>query len=325
MELFSRTKNCLLALLNVTWLLVSITMTFSKTYAAQPAPKTIPSSISTTQQNRVVAQEEKTPSTRSSLADQPLNHLNLIFSKLSLQDNHNVQRTCKRFFKIAPNNLPHISFAPYRRKLSKQAMIRIVRAYPSVTSLNFAKCSQIDDEALQAITDAALSLTNLVLTGCPLTDAGIVALASGKKAILLTNLDISYCIELTDTSLLALAMACSELVYLNLTFCEKITDGGLLPLIAACTKLQELNIANCRAITDSVLTTLATSCPGLKAIDLRWCNKLTYKGIQALANACKKLTFIDIASCQRITLEEVQKLQKEFPHITIHHKTLRRY
>jgi F-box/leucine-rich repeat protein 2/20 len=109
-------------------------------------------------------------------------------------------------------------------------------------SLDLARCGQLLDEDIRLILESCDSLISLNLEECRgITDKGFSDISHLNPR--LTSLNLSRT-NVSDLSLIEIAIHCTELLHLNLTRCEKITDKGILEAVRATKKLKELIIVN---------------------------------------------------------------------------------
>ena len=187
----------------------------------------------------------------------------------------------------------------------------IAQKFPNLTSLNLSSCKKTTDDAIKALAVNCPNLITLNLKLCrKITDAGLEALAENCNK--LTMLDLSNCDQITKTGLEAL-VKCPKLKGLNLTWCQNISEVGIIALAENCNKLTTLNLSFCYKITDTGLTALAVNCPNLTTLNLSWCGKITDTGLTALAENCNKLTMLDLRECRNITEAGITALQERFP------------
>lgn len=90
------------------------------------------------------------------------------------------------------------------------------------------------------------TLTYLSLSYCSrLTDVAILAVAA--HCTHLTDLEISR-LHVTDLSVSEIALQCPLLERLNISYCEDVTERSVMLLKEKCTALDELNIKGCYGI-----------------------------------------------------------------------------
>uniref|UniRef100_A0A0R3T0Q9 F-box/LRR-repeat protein 20 n=1 Tax=Rodentolepis nana TaxID=102285 RepID=A0A0R3T0Q9_RODNA len=101
----------------------------------------------------------------------------------------------------------------------------------------------------------------------------------------LEKLDLEYCSQVTDSTLIQLATYCPRLNTLVLSHCDQITDEGISRLVEGLCgpqQLQRLAMDNCPLLTDSSLTMLGSVCQNLCQVDLYDCQLITRQGIENL-------------------------------------------
>jgi hypothetical protein len=119
--------------------------------------------------------------------------------------------------------------------------------------LNVSKCGNLTDTALFSI----------------IPEVGLVAMCS---------LNLAFCEQITDRSILHVAAHCPSLCDLNISNCKNVTDASLVELAKKCS-IQKLVLRNCVEITDATLTSIASYCPALLLLDCSLCEKITDQGI----------------------------------------------
>jgi len=125
------------------------------------------------------------------------------------------------------------------------------------------------DDGLVEVLDACREIEELYLYACPnFTDTSFTTLNKLSKLCLL---DLCGAHLLSDEGLSAIS-ECSKLETLNLTWCINITDVGLQALAENCSCLQSLSLHGLLGVSDVGLERLAKSCGNsLKALDVSGC------------------------------------------------------
>ncbi len=132
-------------------------------------------------------------------------------------------------------------------------------------------------------------------------DAVVVTLARNCAA--LTDVDVSRCEKLTDTSIMALANGCVHVRRLNLLLCKKITDASVTYLTTQCSELTDLDVRFCRKLTVATLTAISRNCSGLLVFCFGYfgCASVTDESVSTLFAGCPKLTSIQLDGCASLT------------------------
>ena len=137
-------------------------------------------------------------------------------------------------------------------------MERIVQSCPRLRNLILAKCRQITDRAVFAITKL------------------------GKN---LHYIHLGHCARITDLSIEALAKACNRIRYIDLACCVNLTDNSVTKL-ASLPKLKRIGLVKAAAITDRSIYAMAMgdvkngkrnmhSVSVLERVHLSYCTMLT--------------------------------------------------
>nr|XP_020845029.1 leucine-rich repeat-containing protein 29 isoform X4 [Phascolarctos cinereus] len=168
-------------------------------------------------------------------------------------------------------------------------------------------------------------LTSLRLAYCSLLkDKSVISLAQGLGSSLKV-LDLSSCVSLTNSSLLAISASLPQLTVLHLAWCKEITDSGLLGLVDPGEKLppeplapsqetpkqltpsllmlralQELDLTACSKLTDTSLAQVLKF-PSLKRLSLSLLLELTDTGLVAVARGCPSLEHLALSHCSRLS------------------------
>ena len=88
--------------------------------------------------------------------------------------------------------------------------------------------------------------------------------------------------NLTDAGLAGVA-ACARLSQLNLTWCTQISDAGVAAVAAVCQQLTWLSLHGIRSITDASIDALAAACAGsLHTLDVAGCVGISARDQAAL-------------------------------------------
>jgi len=100
-----------------------------------------------------------------------------------------------------------------------------------------------------------------------ITDLGILAICQGCSGLEMINM--SYCMDITDSSLLALSK-CSRLNTFESRGCPLITSSGLAAIAVGCKQLNKLDIKKCHNIGDAAMLQLARFSQNLRQVFSLW-------------------------------------------------------
>lgn len=195
--------------------------------------------------------------------------------------------------------------------ITDQGLEAIGTACHRLKILNVSKCPQISYESLAKITPLNRRLNTLAASATLISDAGLSHICGGFTAKEMTSLDVSFCREITDFSIITLADQCPNLKFLNLTGLSRITDEGMRAICAKCWHLVTLIAEDVfllnddafwfdreydgrRAADENMLTSLVT-------LNLRDCVNITDHAILGLAQRCVKMEHLVIRGCDKLT------------------------
>lgn len=176
-------------------------------------------------------------------------------------------------------------------QLNNEQIERLTSQLIDLTHLDLQDCQEINDESLQIISLRLQKLTYLNLFHCTnISTIGIQTLSSFKN---LTDLNISACGGVNDTSLQVLAPNLKKLESLHLRISKDVTEIGIKALISF-TNLTELDLADCLGVNDTSLQFITPHLKNLKKLNLHRTKNLHSSGIQALASLTH-LTDLDLS------------------------------
>ncbi|XAR70851.1 hypothetical protein NMG60_11027883 [Bertholletia excelsa] len=135
----------------------------------------------------------------------------------------------------------------------------------TLKKLVIAECDRITDKGLWHLREfSCLEELSLGECGPQVTDAGGMAIATIRT---LKRLNLSWLINLSDATLVALAQNCLNLEAIDLTGCESITADGIRAFVDH-DALEELVLARCREFSGEDLEELVIGCQRLRYIGL---------------------------------------------------------
>ncbi|KAJ6299803.1 hypothetical protein OIU76_020734 [Salix suchowensis] len=151
----------------------------------------------------------------------------------------------------------------------------------NLSSLKLGICLNISDEGLSHVGMKCTKLTELDLyRSAGISDMGIIAISRGCPGLEMINM--SYCVDITDRSLLSLSK-CSRLNTFESRGCPLITSLGLAAIAVGCRQLIKLDIKKCHNIGDAAMLPLAHFSQNLRQITVSY-SSVTDLGLLALAS-----------------------------------------
>ncbi|KAK6941966.1 Leucine-rich repeat, partial [Dillenia turbinata] len=145
----------------------------------------------------------------------------------------------------------------------------IANNYWDLESLNLTRCVKLTDGGLQQIFVKCFSLQSLNLYALSSFSDEVY-----KSILLLTNirfLDLCGAQNLSDEGLSMIAK-CKKILSLNLTWCVQVTDAGVIAIAQGCTSLEFLSLFGIVGVTDKSLEALSRFCSStLTTLDVNGC------------------------------------------------------
>lgn len=138
------------------------------------------------------------------------------------------------------------------------------------------------------------------LEGKDATDARLAAAAITAGAQL-TKLSVrssaAVACPLTDAGLRAVARCCPSLRALAVWDAPFIGDEGLAEVAEGCPLLEKLDLSHCPMVSDKGIAAVAERCPNLKCVSLESCPRVGDAGLAALGRGCFKLDSVNVSGC----------------------------
>ena len=187
-------------------------------------------------------------------------------------------RSCRQ---VTDNGIGHLARLESRleelslqdcQKLTDESLNLLARDCQCLSKLNLSFCVSITDTGLKSL-GKLKTLRSLNLRSCDnVSDIGIAFLAELTSS--LQDVDVSFCANVTNSSLLHIASGFPELKSLSMTTCS-INDEGLKQMAKRLTKLESLNIGQCISVSDDGLKFLSENLKNLRFLDAYGCPKIS--------------------------------------------------
>jgi len=112
----------------------------------------------------------------------------------------------------------------------------------------------------------------------------------------LTFLDLCGAQNLSDNGLVCISR-CRGLTYLNLTWCVRVTDTGVVAIVQGCQSLELLSLFGIVGVTDACLEALSKSCShSLTTLDVNGCIGIKRRSRDDLLKLFPKLSCFKVHS-----------------------------
>jgi F-box/leucine-rich repeat protein 7 len=135
----------------------------------------------------------------------------------------------------------------------------------------------------------------------------------------LEELKVSYCKNLTNTTMINIGKYASGISILYLQRCTSISDAGFAFLRNPETplnKLTVLSLSDCSFLTDETILSLSKGCPELRALNLTFCCSLTSVALDHLVEGCQKMMSLDVSFCGAMVYDEgLEVISKGMPEL----------
>lgn len=201
------------------------------------------------------------------------------------------------------------------KDLTDRALAKISKRCAALTVLNISGCPNITHEMLIEVLRKSTRVNTLLASGTYISDEGLATLANVLSAKHLTNLDISFCRDISDFGILSLVEKCTNISSLNLCGLNRITDDGARSVCANLWALKSLSLKDIFLLSDSAFwfdrvrdgrpiadESMLTS---LTTLNLRDCVNITDRATAGLAERCRRLETLVFRGCEKNTGESL--------------------
>ncbi|PWA70961.1 Leucine-rich repeat, cysteine-containing subtype [Artemisia annua] len=198
------------------------------------------------------------------------------------------------------NACSHLRYVKLSRRLhvGDVGIVSLVRSCKKLEDLDLERCVGVTDESLKAIGEAGC-VSFLNLRGCSLiTDLGLEISDNGishfKQMVGLDYLDLSKCgTNVTISGILAVSQI-PNISRLNLSWLINVTNTSLSDIASTCRKLEVISFSGCEAITGEGLRAFAQH-PSLKYLDMYFCYNFSWEDVVSVASTCIRLVRLGLS------------------------------
>eukprot|EP00062_Callorhinchus_milii_P019967 gi/632975102/ref/XP_007904039.1/ PREDICTED: leucine-rich repeat-containing protein 29 isoform X3 [Callorhinchus milii] len=198
-----------------------------------------------------------------------------------------------------------------------------------IVTLNLNCCGAMRDASVFSLAKLlGSSLWELDLTSCVyITDISVRAITSYLRN--LKVLRLGWCKEITDWGLLGKDQPTSncgpdkeqeirfeELQALSLSLVNQITDESMVSIALHCPSLERLSVSHCSHLTDKGMMEVVRHTKRLTHLDISCCDKITDRTLDVLAVECKWLKSLDVSMCSGLTIASIERIQTLIPTLT---------
>ncbi|XP_041048355.1 F-box/LRR-repeat protein 2 [Carcharodon carcharias] len=139
--------------------------------------------------------------------------------------------------------------------------------------------------------------------------------ASLRALTCLKELRLTACTKLTDTSITR-EIRFQELKTLSLSMVHEITDESVVSIAVHCRSLEGLALNHCGQLTDQGMIAATSHMKRLTNLEISCCDKITNQALEVLMQECKWLRSLDVTMCNGLTIADIERLQLFHPRLT---------
>ena len=144
--------------------------------------------------------------------------------------------------------------------------------------------------------------------GATLFGRSLGTVASHRCLEQLRALDVRFCRQLNDTTVIKVAMHCRKLEAFRAGGCSQLTKRSLAALAEHCPNLAALDVSGAADIVDAGLEAIARRCPKLAELNVRGCKKLTDAAIGLVGDRCPLLARLNASLLLALTSAGVARV-----------------
>ncbi|CAK7307873.1 Dynein regulatory complex subunit 6 [Vulpes lagopus] len=184
--------------------------------------------------------------------------------------------------------------------LSDASIVKLSERCSNLNYLSLRNCEYLTDLGIEHIV-YIFSLVSVDLSGTNISNEGLMTLSRHKK---LKELSLSECYKITDVGIQTKKAFCKGsliLEHLDVSYCPQLSDEIIKALAIYCIYLTSLSIAGCPKITDSAMEMLSAKCHYLHILDISGCVLLTDQMLEDLQMGCKQLRILKMQYCRLIS------------------------
>ena len=202
--------------------------------------------------------------------------------------------------------------------ITDDGLMPIASSCKQLQILNINNCSNITHEILCNVARNCRSLSTLHASATQITDHGLERITHFFSAKNLTSLDLSFCSDISDHGIIAVAEKCPNITYFNGCGLHRITDVGARAICSHWWYLKYLNFEDLflldatafwydhirdgrQAADDNMLKSL-------QYLNLSDCVNLSDRGMEGISQRCRHLEQLRMKGCDKLTELTLQLL-----------------
>ncbi|KAH8367309.1 hypothetical protein KR200_005282 [Drosophila serrata] len=205
--------------------------------------------------------------------------------------------------------------------IDENSMCDLLERLPNLQRLSLDNCRQaVTDLTMSAICRYQTRLRNLNIDYCvKITDQGLMGFGANPYPISrlkgLRELNLRGCRNLTDRSLKH-ALKLPELRALSLGYCSRFQPAGFEAITHNCPSLEALCVSSCMAVDDDTVRNIVVNLKRLRILNLSNCSKLTLQSIHHILRHGHNLVELIACSIDGLDSEQAEKiLERQRPQM----------
>eukprot|EP01119_Soliformovum_irregulare_P018694 TRINITY_DN5783_c0_g1_i1.p1 TRINITY_DN5783_c0_g1~~TRINITY_DN5783_c0_g1_i1.p1 ORF type:complete len:477 (-),score=65.34 TRINITY_DN5783_c0_g1_i1:191-1621(-) len=193
------------------------------------------------------------------------------------------------------------------QNVTDSSILYLLQNAPQLSSVSLSRCEGIGSSIVDGIV-ALDQLEELRLVFCRsvIYPATLARIASNNHCLKI--LDIGFCREIDDDSLVKIAQGCPLLENLNVSGSRYLTDDSICSVIMLCSRLNILNISRCKLLTDRVIDLLSIRCQQIEQLRCSGCLFITSDALTILIEKCKFLQYLDSSGIRLRSQEHIKQI-----------------
>ncbi|KAJ3437319.1 f-box and leucine-rich repeat protein [Anaeramoeba flamelloides] len=201
------------------------------------------------------------------------------------------------------------------QQFSDNNFCAMIQNMKKLKRLDISGCVMITNQFITQLSENSKRLEMLSISGCKnITNEGMIDLVRSSKK--LKTLFLDHCDQLTDIFAIELSKNCI-IEGLDISYCSEITDNSIIKFAEKWgTNLRSLNISGCNKVTNVSIEALATNCKSLEVLDLPQSPTITDPTVTLLELSLHNLVRLQLRGLD-ITQEVVQILPESCPFLRI--------
>ncbi|KZV15255.1 F-box/LRR-repeat protein 3 [Dorcoceras hygrometricum] len=181
--------------------------------------------------------------------------------------------------------------------LDAKSFSLVCRSFYTIESCHRKILKPLRSEHLGKVLKRYSFVSNIDLSLCPrITDTSLNVISYHGKEML-SSINLSRSMDFTHLGLSNLVMNCRNLVEIDLSNATGLKDLAA-AAIAEAKNLERLLLVRCKSITDIGVGCIAVGCKKLKVLSLKWCLGVGDLGVGIVAVKCKDLRCLDLSFLQ---------------------------